>query len=89
MVIALQDRQLCAGMSEDVLRLDGVGSFIAGPRHGREKYFQVKAIVKSIFFSKKLSRQSSSQLCDQKLSSRQLSCQLFGKQLSHIFCQLL
>ena len=36
------------------------------PRHGRERYFSVKAIVKSIIFPKKLSRQLSSQLCNNK-----------------------
>ena len=60
-------------------------------RHGRERYFEVKAIVKSIIFPSKLSRQFSSQLCDQKISSRQLSSQFFfpktvSRQLSSQLC---
>ena len=47
------------------------------PRHGREIYLKVKAIVKSTFSQKMLSRQLSSQLYEQKNYSRQLSSQLF------------
>ena len=57
-------------------------------RHGRERYFKVKAIVKSIIFPKKLSRKLSSQLCDQKNSSRQLSSPFFFQKLCQGNCQV-
>ena len=56
------------------------------PRHGRERYFQVKAIVKSIIFPKMLSRQLSSQFCDQKFASRQLLGLLFFQPLCQVNC---
>ena len=61
---------------------------ISGTRHGRERYFKVKAIVKSIIFPTKLSRQLSSQLCDQTFSSRQLSSQFFFLKLFEGNCQV-
>ena len=57
-------------------------------RHGRERYFYVKAIFKSIIFPNKLSRQMLSQLCDWKFSSRQLSSQLFFQPIYQGNCQV-
>ena len=58
------------------------------PRHGREIYLKVKAIVKSTFSQKMLSRQLSSQLSDHKLSSSQLLSQLFLQQIYQGNCQV-
>jgi hypothetical protein len=65
-----------------------IGALSSVSSHGRERYFEVKAIVKLIIFPKKLSRQLSSQLCDQNLSSRQLSSQFFFQKLCQGNCQV-
>ena len=58
------------------------------PRHGRERYFQVKEIVKSIIFPKMLSRQLSIQFGDQKFASRQLLGLLFFQPIFQGNCQV-
>ena len=55
---------------------------------GVRDIFKSKAIVKSITFPKKLSRQLSSQLCDQQFSSRQFSSHFFPQKLCQGNCQV-